>query len=57
MATLLNTSATNCILEELIKSTKGRLIPISPFLKANDRMKTVLRCGRPTRYRRRRVLY
>jgi len=42
MAKFLNTSATNYFLEELIKSTRERLILISPFLKFNDRMKELL---------------
>lgn len=42
MAKFLNTSATNYFLEELIKSSKDRLILISPFLKLNDRMKELL---------------
>jgi hypothetical protein len=42
MAKFLNTSATNCHLEELIKGARDRLILISPFLKLNDRIKELL---------------
>lgn len=42
MAKFLNTSAINYFLEELIKNSKDRLIPISPFLKINDRIKELL---------------
>jgi len=42
MAKFLNTSATNYLLEELIKSAKVRLILISPYLKLNDRIKELL---------------
>ena len=42
MAKFLNTSATNYFLEELIKSTKDRLILISPFLRLNDRIRELL---------------
>jgi hypothetical protein len=42
MAKFLNTSATNYYLEELIKGASDRLIPISPFLKLNDRIKELL---------------
>ena len=42
MAKFLNTSATNYYLEEMIKSTRERLIIISPFLKFNDRIKELL---------------
>lgn len=42
MAKFLNTSATNYLLEELIKDAKDRLILISPYLKLNDRVKELL---------------
>ena len=42
MAKFLNTSATNYLLEELIKAAKVRLILISPYLKLNDRIKELL---------------
>lgn len=42
MAKFLNTSATNYFVEELIKTTKDRLILISPFLRLNDRIKELL---------------
>tara|TARA_R110002124_G_scaffold128157_23_gene288813 strand:+ start:40534 stop:41256 length:723 start_codon:yes stop_codon:yes gene_type:complete len=42
MPKLLNTSATNYYLEELIKNAKERLILISPFLKINDRIRELL---------------
>lgn len=42
MAKFLNTSATNYLLEELIKTARDRLILISPFLKLNDRIKELL---------------
>lgn len=42
MAKFLNTSAINYFLEEIIKSTKERLILISPFLKINERIKELI---------------
>lgn len=42
MAKFLNTSATNYILEELIKKAQDKVILISPFLKLNDRIKELL---------------
>uniref|UniRef100_UPI00405683A5 phospholipase D family protein n=1 Tax=Candidatus Electrothrix sp. TaxID=2170559 RepID=UPI00405683A5 len=42
MAKFINTTATNYLLEELIKSTRERLILISPFLKLNERMRELL---------------
>jgi hypothetical protein len=42
MANFLNTSATNYLLEEMIKSAADRLILISPVLKLNDQMKELL---------------
>lgn len=42
MAKFLNTTATNYLLEELIKSARERLILISPFLKLNERMRELL---------------
>ena len=42
MAKLLNTSATNYFVEEMIIGASDRLILISPFLKLNDRMKELL---------------
>ncbi len=42
MAKFLNTTATNYLLEELIKSSKERLILISPFLKLNERIRELL---------------
>lgn len=42
MPKVLNTSATNYYLEELIKNAKERLVLISPFLKINDRIRELL---------------
>jgi len=42
MAKFLGTTATNYHLEELIKEARERLIIISPYLKFNDRFKTLL---------------
>lgn len=42
MAKFLNTSATNYYLEELIRTSKERLVLISPYLKLNDRIKELL---------------
>jgi len=42
MAKFLNTSATNYLLEELIKKAQDKIILISPFLKLNDRIKELL---------------
>ena len=42
MAKLLNTSATNYYLEEIIRLAHERLILISPLLKLNDRVKELL---------------
>ncbi len=42
MAKFLNTSAINYFLEELIKTSRDRLILISPFLRLNDRIKELL---------------
>lgn len=42
MAKFLNTSATNYLLENLIKETAVHLIIISPFLQFNERMKELL---------------
>ena len=42
MAKLLNTSATNYFLKEMIKGAADRIILISHFLKLNDRMKELL---------------
>lgn len=42
MPKFLNTSATNYLLEELIKDARDRLILISPYLKLNDRIKELL---------------
>ncbi|MCI5120134.1 MAG: DNA repair protein [Candidatus Electrothrix sp. AUS4] len=42
MAKFLNTTATNYLLEELIKLARERLILISPFLKLNERIRELL---------------
>jgi len=42
MAQFLNTSATNYLLEEMIKHSRERMIIISPFLRFNDRIKELL---------------
>ncbi|MCI5223639.1 MAG: DNA repair protein [Candidatus Electrothrix sp. AR4] len=42
MAKFLNTTATNYLLEELIKSAQERLVLISPFLKLNERIRELL---------------
>ncbi len=42
MAKFLNTSAANYYLEELIKTTRERLVIISPFLKINERTKQLI---------------
>lgn len=42
MAKFLNTSATNYLLEELIKNAQDKVILISPFLRLNDRIKELL---------------
>jgi len=42
MAKFLNTSATNYFLEEIIKSSKDRLVLISPYLRVNERVKELL---------------
>lgn len=39
MVIFLNTSAGNYFQEELIESTKDRLVLLSPFLKLNDRIR------------------
>lgn len=41
MAKFLNTTGVSYHLEELIKTTKDRLILISPYLQFNDRKKNI----------------
>ncbi len=43
MAKLLNTSATNFVLENLISKARKHVVLISPYLKLNKRIKSLLR--------------